>query len=232
MPYRRFPKTDTARMNSLDILLGNNDVYAANRRFIDMELIENAKTLRGRLKTLSSQFMLAYEAQMRNYKLIAKPQKNVHMYVAHFMKVLGMSVERGEIKRAALHDYYGIDDYDETMRLLHNSDDICRLTPQIVEGEKKRIAAGGRPVYNPTIGMVATHFDIFRDIYEQQIILNDKAERALGELKDLRKQLDALVVEIWNRVEEHFAELPAETRYDECRKYGLIYYYRKGEKEQ
>ena len=67
MPYRRFPKTDTARLNSLDILLGNNDVYAANRRFIDMELIENAKTLRGRLKTLSSQFMLAYEAQMRNY---------------------------------------------------------------------------------------------------------------------------------------------------------------------
>lgn len=151
------------------------------------------------------------------------------MYLQHFVRVLLMGVERGEIKISALGEYYDIKSPDETLRLLHIVDDACEIAPRLIEGEKKRIAAGGRPIYNPTIGMVATHFDIFSDIYKQQRILNDKADRTLAELKVLRAQIDALIVEIWNAVEAHFADLPPETRYDECRKYGLIYYYRKGE---
>ena len=69
------------------------------------------------------------------------------------------------------------------------------------------------------------------DIYEQQRILNDKADRALAELKALRAEIDPLIVDIWNQVEAHFADLPPETRFDECRRYGLIYYYRTGEKK-
>lgn len=136
-----------------------------------------------------------------------------------------------EIKPTALQTFYTVDDINETLRLLHNADDAYRLTPNIIEGEKKRIAQGGRPIYNPTIGMVATHYDIFKDIYEQQHIMNEKADRALAELKALRAKLDPIIVDIWNQVEAHFAELPPETRFDECRKYGLIYYYRTGEKK-
>lgn len=231
MPYRRFPKTDTARLKSLRVLLDNPDVYAANRKFIDMDIVNRAQGYYDRLKTLSAQFMLAYEAQMANYRLIAKPQKNMLMFVLHFMKVLAMSVERGEIKKTVVSECYGFDNLDEVLRLLHNVEDAYRLTPKIIEGEKKRIAAGGRPIYNPTVGMVATHFDIFKDIYEQQGILNDKADRKLEELKALRAELDSLMVDIWNKVEEHFASLPPETRFDECRRYGLIYYYRTGEQK-
>ena len=231
MPYRRFPKTDTARLKSLRTLLDNNDVYAADKRFLDMELINGAKTLYGRLKTLSNQFLVCYEAQMRNYQLVAKPQKRMVMYVCHFMRVLLMSIERGEIKQSVLKEYYGVDDADELMRRLHVVDDAYRLTPGIVAGEKRRIAEGGRPVYNPTIGMVATHFDIFSDVYEQQRILNEKADRVLKDVKEVRAEVDKLLVEVWNGVEAHFAELPPETRFDECRRYGLIYYYRTGEKK-
>lgn len=195
-----------------------------------MALITRAKSLYDRLKTLSSQFMLAYEAQMRSYRRLAKPQKNMLVYVLHFMRVLAMSIERGEIKASTLVDCYGIDNLDETLRLLHNVDDAVRLTPQIIAGEKKRIAMGGRPIYNPTIGMVATHFDIFLDVYEQQHIMNDKADRSLAVLKALRAETDKLIIDIWNAVEAHFADLPTEARLDECRRYGLIYYYRSGER--
>ena len=229
MPYRRFPKTDTARLRSLGELLDNNDVYAAKTRFISMDVIAKAKNLHDQLKTLIKQFLLCYEAQMRNYKRVAKPQKHMMMYLQHFVRVLLMSVERGEIKGSALSEFYAIDDPEETLRQLHIVDDACKIAPMIIEGEKKRIAAGGRPIYNPTIGMVATHFDIFADIYKQQRILNDKADRALAQLKAMRAQVDVLTVDIWNTVEAHFADLPPEIRYDECRKYGLIYYYRKGE---
>ena len=232
MPYRRFPKTDTARLKSLRTLLDNNDVYMATRRFLDMSLINDAKPLYDRLKTLSSQFMMCYEAQMRNYKRMAMPQKRMTMYAVHFMRVLVMSVERGEIRQSTLPECYGFDNADELLRRLHSVDDAYRIVPGIVDGEKKRIAAGGRPIYNPTIGMVATHYDIFRDIYEQQRILNGKAERALADVKAVRAEVDRLIIDVWNAVEAHFAGLPPETRYDECRRYGLIYYYRKGEQKE
>lgn len=232
MPYRRFPKTDTARLKSLRTLLDNSDVYAANRRFIDMALINEAQRLHDRLKTLSSQFIMCYEAQMRNYRVMAKPQKRMMMYVLHFVRVLVMAIERGELKPAVLKDYYGADDSDKLLHDLHSVDQAYLLTPAIIEGEKKRVAAGGRPVYNPTIGMVATHFDIFRDIFEQQRILNDKAERALADVKEVRVEVDRLLVDVWNAVEAHFAALPPETRFDECRRYGLIYYYRRGENKE
>lgn len=232
MPYRRFPKTDTARLKSLRTLIDNNDVYVAGRRFLDMSLINNAKPLYDQLKTLSSQFLMCYEAQMRNYKRMAKPQKLMTMYAVHFVRVLAMSIERGEIKPSVLTEYYGFDNADELLRRLHSVDDASRIVPGIVEGEKKRIAAGGRPIYNPTIGMVATHYDIFIDIYEQQRILNSKAERALAAVKAVRTEVDRLIVDVWNAVEAHFADLPPETRYDECRRYGLIYYYRKGEQKE
>ena len=183
------------------------------------------------MKSLCNNFRLCYDAQMDNYRRIAKPQKRMMMYVQHFMRVLDMSIERGEIKNTALQTLYNVDDIDETLRLLHNTDDAYRLTPAIIEGEKQRIAQGGRPIYNPTIGMVATHYDIFKDIYEQQRILNDKADRALAELKALRAEIDPLIIDIWNQVEAHFADLSPETRFDECRRYGLIYYYRTGEKK-
>ena len=232
MPYRRFPKTDTARLKSLKTLLDNNDTYAARQRFLDWQTVNSAKSLYDRLLTQSRQFLICYEAQMRNYRRLAKPQANMTLYVTHFVKVLFMSVERGEIKRAALASFYGItpDSEEEMWRQLKNADYLCGFAPKLVEGEKRRIAAGGRPIYNPTIGMVATHFDIFRDIYEQQAILNDKAGRALDVLKETRREVDSRLVEIWNAVEEHYADLPVDDRVEACRKFGLIYYYRTGEK--
>lgn len=216
-------------MKSLRALLDNNDVYMAQRRFLDMALVNKAKDVYDRLKVLSGQFLMSYEAQMRNYQRMAQPQKRMMMYVTHFVRVLAMSVERGEIKKSALQEYYGAGDADELLRQFRGVDDAYRLAPSIIGGEKRRIAAGGRPVYNPTVGMVATHYDIFRDIYEQQLILNDKAARALAEVKKVRAEADGLLVDVWNRVEAHYAGLPPETRFDECRRYGVIYYYRKGE---
>ena len=94
MPYRRFPKTDTARLRSLGELLENNDVYAAKTRFISMDLIAQAKKLHDQLKTLSARFMLCYEAQMRNYKRLAKPQKHMMMYSVSYTHLTLPTTER------------------------------------------------------------------------------------------------------------------------------------------
>ena len=49
----------------------------------------------------------------------------------------------------------------------------------------------------------------------------------------MRAEADALILDIWNQVEERFSEIiPNEKRLNLCRDYGLIYYYRNGEKQK
>ena len=40
-----------------------------------------------------------------------------------------------------------------------------------------------------------------------------------------------LILEIWDTVEKHYKDLPPYKRLCACQKYGLIYYYRTGEKQ-
>jgi hypothetical protein len=47
----------------------------------------------------------------------------------------------------------------------------------------------------------------------------------------MRQSGDTIIQEIWNEVEAKFSNLPPYERLKQCQKYGLIYYYRKGEKE-
>ena len=47
----------------------------------------------------------------------------------------------------------------------------------------------------------------------------------------MRTRADELILDIWNQVEEKFRNIsPNELRLDKCRDYGVIYYYRTGEK--
>ena len=57
--------------------------------------------------------------------------------------------------------------------------------------------------------------------------------RSLEELfLRMRARADELILDIWNQVEEEFQNVfPNEARLDKCRDYGLIYYYRTGEKQ-
>ena len=48
----------------------------------------------------------------------------------------------------------------------------------------------------------------------------------------MRDRADELILDIWNQVEAKFQDVsPNEKRLEKCRDYGLIYYYRTGEKQ-
>jgi len=46
----------------------------------------------------------------------------------------------------------------------------------------------------------------------------------------LREEADRIILDLWNQVEAYYADLPAEIRLKRCRAYGVVYYYRSGEK--
>lgn len=72
-----------------------------------------------------------------------------------------------------------------------------------------------------------------------QIVMTDKKNlqaltaRSLESLSAMRTTADELILDIWNQVEKKFEDVsPNEKRLDLCRDYGLIYYYRTGEKRK
>ena len=94
-----------------------------------------------------------------------------------------------------------------------------------------KTSQGGVPIYNPTIAKVKVHYDIFVDSYERQKALQVLTNRSLEGLATMRTRADELILDIWNQVEEKFRNIsPNELRLDKCRDYGVIYYYRTGEK--
>ncbi len=228
MPYRRLPKTDAARLRALKTVLDSNDLYTVRNRFVDWQTINRARPAYDRLLTASEQYRLACSARVRGVGKIDKLQRNASMYVSHFLQVLMMAVERGEIKRSALK-LYGMDEGTSTLPNMKSIGGLLRWGRLAVEGEKARVKQGGRPIYNPTIGMVSTHIDIFNDCYQQQKRLKDNIGRALESLKRIRPEVDDVILELWNQIEAHFKDEPPETRFDMCRKFGVVYYYRKGE---
>ena len=228
MPYRRLPKTDAARLRALKTLLDNNDIYVVRNRFLDWKTLNRAQPAYDRLLTANEQFRVSSQAQTRHTAKLERLQRNATIYVSHFVQVLLMSVERGETKRQLL-PLYGLEEDVTTVPNIKTLDRLVEWGEKIVEGEKARIKKGGRPIYNPSIGMVSTHLDIFREAYEQQRRLQHRTQKVVDDLQAIRPEVDEILLDLWNQIEKHFENEPPEVRFAECRKFGVVYYYRRHE---
>lgn len=230
MPYRRLPKTDAARLKALKTLLGNNNIYVVRNRFLDWKTINQAQTMHDKLLTAYEQYKISAKAQSRNGVKYAKLLRNARLYVSHFLQVLLMSFERGEIKKNH-KELYGLKDEDTKLPNMQTIQGLIKWGEKVIKGEQTRIKAGGRPIYNPTIGMVSTHLSIFKEFYNQQKNAEKRTKQALKTLQLLRPEVDEVLLDIWNQVEAHFSHEPIIMRINACKEYGLIYYYRKNEKK-
>ena len=64
----------------------------------------------------------------------------------------------------------------------------------------------------------------------QQKKSQERVDAAAEHLKEVRQQTDEVILSLWNQIEKHFSGYPENERLEECRKYGMIYYYRKSER--
>ena len=185
MPYRRLPNTDKSRLSALKTLLDNNDIYMARDRFLEWKDINQARTCYDKLLTAVTQYEVDKKAQWRSGTKIDQLQKKAYMYESHFMQVLLMAVTRGEIKRSNLK-LYGLEETATMIPVDNSIGSITERGPKIISGEKNRVKKGGRPIYNPTIGMVETHFDIFKEAYDKQKALQKRTSEMEQRLKEIQ----------------------------------------------
>lgn len=230
MPYRRLPKTDVTRLRALKTLLENDNIYTIRDRFIDWQTLNRAQSVYDKLYAACEQLKLSRLSQRRNTAKADKMIRNASLYVSHFIQVLLMAVERGEIRRSHLR-LYGIEEDATSMPDFKSTERLIEWGERIVKGEKERIKLGGRPISNPSIGMVSTHLDVFKDAYMQQRKMVERTSNDLSRVQDIRPEADDVLLELWNQIEKHFESLPPDERLDRCRALGVIYYYRRKERK-
>ena len=231
MPYRRLPNTDQARIRALKSAVEKGDVYNVSDLAISLKTLFEARNFLLKFEAAQIFYMQCYQNQSKAGR---KHQANVRMarlYISHFIQVLNMAVLRDEIK--AVHkELYNLPEANIVPDLLSESL-LVEWGRNIIDGEQQRTSQGGIPIYNPTIARVKVHYDIFAESYDRQKELQNATNRSLDDLSSMRERADELILDIWNQVESKFQDvLSNDERLDKCRDYGLIYYYRTGEKHK
>jgi hypothetical protein len=155
-------------------------------------------------------------------------QKKAKLYISHFIQVVNMSIQRGEISSSIL-DFYKLNGHSRKLPALNTEEEIIRWGENIIEGETHRLQRGMSPITNPTIAVVKVRYEKFLEAYQNQKNLQQATNRALQELAELRPAADQIILNIWNEVEESFKDLPDELRREKAMEYGLVYVYRKSE---
>ena len=230
MPYRRLPNTDQARIRALKSAVGDGKVVISNELAISLNTLSEARNFLSKFEIAHNYYAQCYDNQVKESPKHQSNVKTARLYISHFIQVLNLSVLRSEVKPIHKKLYcLPIDNYN--VPDLTSEAAMVEWGKRIIEGERKRTSQGGVPIYNPTIAKVKVHYDIFVDSYERQKALQVLTNRSLEGLATMRTRADELILDIWNQVEEKFRNIsPNELRLDKCRDYGVIYYYRTGEK--
>ncbi|WP_273161124.1 hypothetical protein [Bacteroides fluxus] len=232
MPYRRLPNTDQARIRALKAVVVKADIYNVYDLAVSLKTLTDARNFLMKFEAAQSYYSECFDRQSKAGRKHQANVKTARLYLSHFIQVLNLAVIRSEV-RLSHKEYYGLDTKNNNVPDLTTEAALAEWGRKIIEGENKRISQGGIPIYNPGIAKVKVHYDIFMESYEKQKNFQILTARSLEALSSMRPEADGLILDIWNQVEEKFGEVvPHEKRLDLCRDYGIVYYYRSGEKSK
>lgn len=213
-------------------VVAKGDTYNVYDLAVSLKVLTDARNFLVKFEAAHLYYVECFERQSKAGRKHQANVKTARLYISHFIQVLNLAVIRSEV-RTVHKEFYGLDMRNNNVPDLSTEAALAEWGRKIVEGESRRISQGGIPIYNPTIAKVRVHYDIFMESYEKQRNLQALTARSLETLASMRSEADALILDIWNQVERKYAEvMPNEKRLELCRAYGLIYYYRTGEKEE
>lgn len=229
MPYRRLPNTDQARIRALKMAIEKGDTYNVSSLPISLKAIYDAKNFLSRFERAHEYYKQCLSNQVSSNKKYQANVKMARLYVSHFVQVLNLAIIRSEIK-GEFKDLYGLPHDTNNVPDLISEASILEWGDKIIKGEEERLRYGGVPIYNPTVAKVRVHYNIFKDGYEVQKNLQNITNKSLEKLSAMRNDADVLILDLWNQIEKKFETLSGEERLNKCREYGVVYYYRTGEK--
>lgn len=232
MPYRRLPKTDSARLRAMHMAV---DANVRDGVFLG---VPSHHTYH-RVKTFHEAFCgevgryrrcVAEQASKRGNERYETAFRRARMYVSHFVQVLSMSIIRGEIARSK-RSYYGLPQDEDAVPPIATETALLEWGARIMEGERRRLSEGGVPIYNPTMGRMSVEYDTFKELYMARRALQQRTADAQRNLAAMRPEADAIILDMWNEIEQAFATCAPDERMARCASFGIIYYTRTDRKK-
>lgn len=231
MPYRRLPNTDVARHKAL------SKAYSLGREIPPFKLAFSQSTFQRVQSFLPSFEKAMYETkqafsnQIKKNKDYIKVLKKAKLYVSHFVQVINMAILRGDLP-ASEKSYFGISSELNKIPVLNSEADVIKWGEKLIHGEDLRKAKGLSPITNPTIAIVRVRYEQFLDAYKFQKTLQKNYQRSQEYLASKRKEADDIILNIWNEVENTFVELGETEKRNQSQKYGVVYVFRRNEKNK
>ena len=230
MPYRRLPNTDQARLRALRAAVAMEEHQGFSDHIVAFKTLLEVKNFLALFEKHQNIYIQSHDNQINANKKYQQMINNARMYLSHFLQVFNLSVIRGEIKKEHKLLYH-LEPNNHTVPDLSTEQAVLDWGKKVIEGENERIRKGGMPIYNPTIAKVKVHYDVFKEYKSSQKIYQQTTNRNWEDMVALRKQGDAIIVRLWDEIEEQFNNQPPYLRLQKCKAYGVVYYYRKGETE-
>jgi len=229
VPYRRLPKTDASRIVAIRKAIATESENYGEKQPVPFVYLQQLKTMLNPFETQVKSFQFYYSKRVADNKKVLDATRNVRMYLSHFIQVLNLAVERGEIKRSRL-SLYGLDENSLTVPRLVSDEDIYVWGKKIIDGESKRMAEGGIALTWPSIQRVKVYYEVFCDCRISKKTSQQSADREHNNVTEMRKVIDDLLLKVWDTVEAFYADLKPYAKMVACQRCGVVYYYRHGEK--
>jgi len=176
------------------------------------------------------QYNFSKDKQAQYGKLLNEQFKEARLYVSHFLQVLNFCIIRGEIKPEA-REVFGLSADERSVPDMGTEQQLIYWGEKVINGEQQRMLSGGNRIYNPSIAIVKIKYEKFLDYYNNHKNLQVTTKKMHDKVTSLRDKADALILHIWNEVEQKFDNLEAEEKREKCSSYGIVYMLRKQEKE-
>jgi hypothetical protein len=228
MPYRRLPNTDTARLRAMKTALQKGHDLPPHKLAFSSKLFVELRRVFALFENNINHYRDSLNIQTNKSKDYSEALCKARLYLTHFVRVMNMAITRGDFP-AEIRTFYGINTDDSTVPLLIYETELVNWGKKIIEGEELRIRKGGNPVTNPTIAVVKVWYENFIEALHYNNAQTKKINDLIEKNNSLRKEVDRLILEIWNEVEKTHAAYLENTRKILNEEYGLVYFYRKNE---
>jgi len=231
MPYRRLPNTDSARIKVMrKALLQVDKDYDLGINIIPFDLVYKLRLLSTDFEQAVRLYNLSLKRQVEASKEMREHYKKAKLYISHFIQVFNMAIVRGDISRDE-RKYLNLLVEELTVPHIRTEKQLLKIGRQVIQGEEKRLQRGLSPITNPNISLVKVFYNRFEESYIFYKKLQEVTEANLKNVAKLRPKIDSLIQAIWNKVEKAFDDLPSQQKRQRAMLYGVVYFYRKGERE-
>lgn len=144
------------------------------------------------------------------------------MFISHFFQAFNNGILRG-IFPAEHRQFYNLDVNSSKVPVPNNETELKMWATNLREGDAARVAAGGKPMSNPTAAEVETEYQVYFTKSQAQSGLKDAYKAELKDVTNILAEGVQLCRDISDELEHKFRHETDSRMRELCREWGMVY---------